>query len=65
MRTAPLQKEEIEELHLGCGDVTQVATEAMQHSDRDAGWRMGRGDSGLNLDPTTQTHRCAQLSDRA
>ena len=37
--------------------------EAVQHADSDAGWRLGRRDSGLNLDPKTQTHRCAHLSD--
>ena len=29
----------------------------------DAGWRLGRRDSGVNLDPKTQTHRCVHLSD--
>ena len=28
----------------------------MQHADGDAGWRLGRHDSGLNLDTKTQTH---------
>ena len=31
----------------------------MQHADGDAGWRMGCHVSGLDLDPKTQTHRCA------
>ena len=29
----------------------------MQHADNDAGWRLGRRDSGLNLHPKTQTAR--------
>ena len=29
--------------------------EAVQHVDSNAGWRLGRRDSGLNLDPKTQT----------
>ena len=33
--------------------------EGVQHADRDAGWRLGRRDSVLNLDPKTQTHQCA------
>ena len=27
--------------------------EAVQHADSDAAWRLGRRDSGLNLDPKT------------
>ena len=30
--------------------------EGVQHADSDAGWRLGRFDSDLNLDPKTQTH---------
>ena len=48
----------------GAGAVWAVAgREAVQHADSDAGWRLGRRDLGLNLDPKTQTHRCAHLSD--
>ena len=36
--------------------------ENVQHADSDTGWRLG--DSDLNLNPKTQTHRCVQLSDR-
>ena len=35
--------------------------EAVRHADSDAGWRLGRRDSGLNVDPKTQTHRGAHL----
>ena len=30
-----------------------AGTEAVQHADSDAGWRLGRRDSGLNLEPET------------
>ena len=52
MCTAPLRKEEVEEWHLGCS-----WKEVMQHANGDAGWRLGRRNSGLNLDPKTQTVR--------
>ena len=37
--------------------------EAVQHADSDAGWKLGRRGWDLNLDPRTQTHRCAHLLD--
>ena len=33
--------------------------EGVQHADSDAGWRLGRRDSSLNLDSKTQNHRRA------
>ena len=32
-----------------------MGRDAVQHADSDAGWGPGRRDSGLNLDPKTQT----------
>ena len=35
--------------------------EAVQHAASDAGWRLGRRDSGLKLVPKTQTHNVRAL----
>ena len=54
--TAALRKEEVADLHLAV-----AGREVVQHADIDTGWRLERCNLGLNLDPKTQTYRCAPL----
>ena len=50
-------------LTVSLGIWAAAGREGAQHADSDAGWRLGRHDSGLNLDPTTHTGLRTLLSD--